>query len=306
MKMRLTLPLVPLAIVMGAGGVAAQAPAAPSLESRISHYDQDNIRMSSSVHEGSGPMGYTELLSSNDLETNLYFLHRGILPPGGGIGHHFHNASEEMFLILDGEAEFTINGRTSVLEGPVGAPVTMGSSHAIRNHTDQTVQWMNINVTSVKNEYDAFNLGDGRVGVVVDPIPVFMTMHLSRDLLRPQEAMYGGTGTVQYRRALGPTVFRGPWSYVDHLLVPPAASVGNHQHRGVAEFYYVLNGQGTLTVGNESAPIRMGDAIPIHLNEAHGVSNNGSEPLELMIVGVARDMTKDLTTTASEPGGPPR
>lgn len=297
--MRLSIPLMTLAIAATAGGAAAQAPAAASLDSRIAHYDPNNVRMSASVHAGSGPMGYTRILSSRDLETNLYFVDRGILPPGGGIGHHFHNTGEEMFVILDGAAEFTINGRTSVLEGPAGAPVTMGSSHAIRNHTDQTVQWMNINITSVKNEYDAFDLNDGRVGVVIDPIPVFMTMRLNRELLQPQNAMHGGTGAVQYRRALGPTVFRSPWSYVDHLLVPPGASVGNHQHRGVAEFYYVMNGQGTLTVGTQTAPIRPGDAIPIHLNEVHGVSNGGSEPLELMIVGIARDMTKDLTTTTS-------
>ncbi len=307
MKMKRPLSLMVLASAFGALGgteAAAQAPAPPPLEARIARYNPDSVQMLNSVHAGSGPMGFTSLLSPSDLDTNLYFLHRGIIPPGGGIGHHFHNTGEEMFVILDGAAEFTINGRTSVLEGPAGAPVTMGSSHAIRNHTDQTIEWMNINVSSVRNEYDAFDLNDGRVGVVIDPIPVFMTMRLDRALLQAQPLMFGGTGTVQYRRALGPTVFRTPWAYVDHLVVPPGASVGSHQHRGVAEFYYVMNGEGTITVRNETATIRSGDAVPIRLNEAHGVSNSGSQPLELMIVGIARDMTKDLTTTASGGGGP--
>lgn len=241
-------------------------------------------------------MAYTGLLSTRDLETNLYFLHRGVIPPGGGIGGHFHNTVEEMFVILDGAAEFTINGRTSVLEGPAGAPVVMGNWHAIRNHTDRPIQWMNINISSVKGEYDAFDLGDPRVGVPIDPIPVFMTMRLDRSLLRGVESMHGGTGTVQYRRALGPTVFRSPWAYVDHLLLPPGASTGGHAHRAVAEFYYVMAGDGILSVGNQSEPVRVGDAIPIHLNEAHALRNSGSEPLEVMIVGIARDMTKDLQT----------
>src|SRR5688572_21294705 len=126
-----------LATCAFAAQLAAQGPATAPLASRIVHYDSANIRMSASVHGGSGPMGYASIFASRDLETNLYFLHRGILPPGGGIGHHFHNTVEEMFVILDGAAEFTINGRTSVLQGPAGAPVVLGNSHAIRNHTNQ-------------------------------------------------------------------------------------------------------------------------------------------------------------------------
>ena len=32
-------------------------------------------------------------------DTNLLFLHRGVLPPKAGIGHHHHNQME-MFVIL--------------------------------------------------------------------------------------------------------------------------------------------------------------------------------------------------------------
>jgi mannose-6-phosphate isomerase-like protein (cupin superfamily) len=245
------------------------------------------------------------LFDSHSLDTNLFFLHRGVIEPKSGIGAHFHNNCEEMFVIFDGEAEFTINGRTSLLKGPAGAPCRLGSSHAIYNPTDKPVQWMNINVSVIKGEYDAFNLDDPRVGVPLDPIPVFMTMRLDRTLLRGIEAMFGGKGTAQYRRALAPTVFGGPWAYVDHLLLPPGASTGGHVHRGVAEFYYVMSGDGTVTVASsarrngpppETAAIKAGDAIPIQLSEGHSFANTGTQPLEFLIVGVARESTKDLET----------
>jgi mannose-6-phosphate isomerase-like protein (cupin superfamily) len=263
------------------------------LAQRIVHTDPSKYRPSPAVHGGPGQLNYMALFDFHTLDTNLYFLHRGIIQPKSGIGAHFHNNCEEMFVIFDGEAQFTIDGRTALLKGPAGAPCRMGHSHAIYNATDKPVQWMNINVSALKGEYDAFNLDDGRVDVAVDKIPTFMTMRLDRSLLQNVNAMSGGKGTVQYRRALQPTVFESEWSYVDHLVLPPGSSVGPQTHRGMSEFYYVMNGDGNFVISgrgeNETAAIHQGDAIPVQLAETHSVENTGSEPLEFMIVGVARD-----------------
>ena len=138
------------------------------LAQRIAHTDPAQYRPSKAVHDGAGMLNYMGLFDYHALDTNLQFLHRGVIEPKSGIGAHFHNTCEEMFVILDGEAEFTIDGRTSRLKGPAGAPSRVGHSHAIYNPGDQPVEWMNIAVGSIKGKYDNFDLNDDRVGALVD------------------------------------------------------------------------------------------------------------------------------------------
>jgi len=194
-----------------------------------------------------------------------------------------------MYFILDGEAEFTINGHTSLIKGPAAVPCRMGSMHAIYNPTDKPVQWMNIAVSTRKGKYDAFNTGDDRVGAALDEIPVFIATRFDKSQLKPVQGMYGGKGTVRYRRAFQPEVFYTNWSYLDHVLIPSGASVGKKRHRSVEEFYYVLDGSGTVEINGESAPIRKDDGVRIALGDVHAFSNDGGADLELIVLGTAAE-----------------
>jgi mannose-6-phosphate isomerase-like protein (cupin superfamily) len=77
-----------------------------------------------------------------------------------------------------------------------------------------------------------------------------MSIRLDQSLLRAIDRMDGGEGTVRYRSVLEPFVLTTSWAYVDHIVIP----VGQHFHREVAEVFYVLGGEGTITASGENEP----------------------------------------------------
>ena len=75
--------------------------------------------------------------------------------------------------------------------------------------------------------------------------------------------------------------------YGSSLDPPRGSSDGLHRHEGVEEIYYVMSGEGQVTLNGETAPLHKWDAVPIKFNEAHAFTNNGSADLELMVIGIS-------------------
>ncbi len=254
-----------------------------TLADRVKHNDPSTYRELSAVHAGAGKMGFTQVIGRNDLSTNFLYLHTGSIDKKSGIGHHFHHTIEEMYVLLSGEAEFTINGRTSRIKAPAVVPCKKGDAHAIYNHTNEKVKWMNFAVSSTKGRGDNFDLNDTRVGAVLDPVPAFVNATLDKKLLKNNANAYSGEGSL-YRRLFQPEVFGTDWNHVDHAVIP-AGSASKHTLTGVEEVFYVLKGEGKIKVNGQEAAFKADDAFFGKIGEQFEIEA-GSE-VELLVVGIA-------------------
>jgi mannose-6-phosphate isomerase-like protein (cupin superfamily) len=270
-----------------------------SLNKRIVHNNPANYRQLNAVHAGAGQMKFAGLIGSQTLATNFLYLHAGEIPDKAGIGEHFHHTIEEMYVILDGEAEFTVNGRTSKIKGPAIVPCKMGNAHGIYNSSGKPLKWLNFGVSTIKGRGDNFDLGDNRVGAALDPIPQFVSSQLKRESLRPNSNAYAGNG-ILYRRIFGPDIFSTSWDHVDYVVIP-SGSTAKRQLEGVEEVYYVVKGLGTIGINSDSAAIKPDDAFYSSLGERITIANNGNDDLELLVIGIATSKQKDpnrLNTSA--------
>jgi mannose-6-phosphate isomerase-like protein (cupin superfamily) len=271
--------------------VATTAVAQP-VKDRIIYNDPAKYRELSAVHAGAGKMGFTQLIGRTELATNFLYLHSGTIEAKSGIGHHFHHTIEEMYVILNGEAQFTINGRTATIKAPAVIPCKMGDSHAIYNASNERLKWLNFAVSQYKGKGDAFDLADSRVGAALDKTPVFVANRLERDKMKPNDA-YKGNG-VLHRRLLNGEVFKTDWSYVDHVIIPSGSSLSERQLFGVEEVYYVIKGSGTLAIGDDKGSFKADDTFYGLLGEKTTLTNNGSDDIELLVIGITPSKHKGL------------
>lgn len=281
--------------------IMVPAPGQPTKD-RVVPNDPSKYRQLSAVHAGAGKMGFTQLIGRTELSTNFLYLHSGIIDAKSGIGHHFHHNIEEMYVLLSGEAEFTVNGRTSKIKAPAVVPCKMGDAHAIHNPSGDKLKWLNFAVSKTKGQADNFDLADARVGATLDPIPVFVSARMERNLLKNNNPAYPGNG-VLYRRVLGPDVFRTNWNHVDHVVIPAGSTAGPRALDGIEEVYYVIKGSGSVTLNNEKAAIKTDDSFYGLLGEKPTIANDGKEDMELLVIGVAASKEKGLTLQTS-PGKP--
>jgi len=65
-------------------------------------------------------------------------------------------------------------------------------------------------------------------------------------------------------------------------IVPPGVSTFLHKHNTSEEIYYILEGEGLMTLGDEKFNVKKADSICIPPGTPHQIKNIGDIPLKIL------------------------
>jgi quercetin dioxygenase-like cupin family protein len=82
------------------------------------------------------------------------------------------------------------------------------------------------------------------------------------------------------------TLFQGEHLMLGLNCLEPGQVQSVHDHETQDKFYFVLEGQGTFTVGDEVSEVGPGHVVWAVAGVPHGVANQGSERL-VIFMGIA-------------------
>ena len=81
-------------------------------------------------------------------------------------------------------------------------------------------------------------------------------------------------------------------TYVSLAKLQPSLSYERHDHCDHEEIYYIINGTGHISIGDEIAKFRDGDVIYIPEKTSHSITNDGNEMVEFLAFGGFTDPKK--------------
>jgi len=92
------------------------------------------------AHNGEGSIRFSRIFDDESFQTNCHFVDYAIVPPSASIGIHRHDRSEEIYIVIAGSAQMTLND-TQIDVRPGDVIVNpVGGVHGLVNNSESEVQ----------------------------------------------------------------------------------------------------------------------------------------------------------------------
>ena len=110
-----------------------------------------------------------------------------------------------------------------------------------------------------------------------------MLVRKNQQGLQQRENMRGGEGTVDIHHILSGDDLPAHSRLAARVVLRPGCSIGEHEHGGEAELFYILSGMGVALDGDREREVGAGDML-VTANGTHAIKNTGSDDLEMLAV----------------------
>ncbi len=102
----------------------------------------------------------------------------------------------------------------------------------------------------------------------------------------PLDKCHGGVGTLDFTVVMDGRECDGQaLRFLHDDVLPPGVSIGVHAHKH-EEHYYVLSGRGKMTLDGQVHDVGPGDVASVYAGGSHGLMNDGTEDLRLIVIGL--------------------
>jgi mannose-6-phosphate isomerase-like protein (cupin superfamily) len=115
-----------------------------------------------------------------------------------------------------------------------------------------------------------------------------VTAVLHAKLGRPADVhgVHGTTGVSRWQCLARRVSLHAPWEAVEWASIPPGGVSGEHRHTRTEELYFVLHGEGRITLDGREHPVHAGHLVLTPLRSRHMLRNTGGSSLDWHVIEV--------------------
>jgi uncharacterized cupin superfamily protein len=104
----------------------------------------------------------------------------------------------------------------------------------------------------------------------------------------PLPNCHDGHGALDWTTVIGGDELHGRHlKFIHDDIIPPGVTIGIHRHQDDEEYYYILSGQGVMTLDGQRYPVKPGDITAVFSQGEHGLENTSSEEMRIIVICVA-------------------
>ena len=140
--------------------VETDGPAADERSLLTAAVDPEELTWRDAIHGGCGRIATRHIWGPDDFRSTWTFLDHAVLAADSSVGHHYHDALEECFLIRRGRGYMTISDRTFEV-GPGSATWQgIGHGHGIYNPGPEELDFLRVAVAQRDEPFTTVDLHD--------------------------------------------------------------------------------------------------------------------------------------------------